>query len=235
MSNQFDKDPLAGPELDPAWDQAIAARLGRLRKVPPGLDRLKASMRAELDEVLRKPQRRLWLAPVRATAASFVLLAVLVGLLVSSSGGPVMASAQQMAQVHEDLVSGRTPAARVDSIAAANRALAEQSSQAPDVPDVPHEHVMACCMKSVRGKRVACVLMDKAGTPVTLTIANAADMKLPASPIQVRAGNTYHVQSVSTGHGVLHMVMTERHGRWVCLIGQLPAERLMDIADQLQF
>jgi hypothetical protein len=31
------------------------------------------------------------------------------------------------------------------------------------------------------------------------------------------------------------MVMTERQGRWVCLIGELSAERLMDVVDQLRF
>jgi hypothetical protein len=31
------------------------------------------------------------------------------------------------------------------------------------------------------------------------------------------------------------MVSTQREGRLVCLIGAVPAEQLMDIADKLQF
>ena len=226
-----DSPPPPGPDAD--WDRAISERLGRLRETPVDLRRLRANVRAELSAAAGR--RGAWRGPVRAAAAGFVLVAVMVGLLLSESGGPVMASAQQMAQVHDDLVAGRTPAERVDSIAAANRTLAGQSTGAPDVPGVPDEHVMACCMKSVRGKRVACVLMDKAGTPVTLTVARAADMKPPDAPTVARHGVTYYVQSVTGAHGLLHMVMAERHDRWVCLIGRLSADRLMDIADQLQF
>jgi hypothetical protein len=47
----------------------------------------------------------------------------------------------------------------------------------------------------------------------------------------VRAGVTYHVQS----SGRVNMVMTERQGRWVCLMGEAPIERLMDFAERLQF
>ena len=56
-------------------------------------------------------------------------------------------------------------------------------------------------------------------------------MRLPKSDIVTRAGVAYHVQS----SGPLNMVMTERNGRWVCLIGRLPAGRLMDLASGLSF
>ena len=41
---------------------------------------------------------------------------------------------------------------------------------------------MACCMKSVHDKKVACVLLKDNGVPVTLSVANASDMELPATP-----------------------------------------------------
>jgi hypothetical protein len=56
-------------------------------------------------------------------------------------------------------------------------------------------------------------------------------MRLPSSPTRTRGGVTYHVQS----SGRLNMVMTEWDDRWVCLIGEIPADRLMDIAEQLRF
>jgi len=56
-------------------------------------------------------------------------------------------------------------------------------------------------------------------------------MRLPTSPVTVRDGIRYNVQA----SGALNMVMTERHGRWVCLIGGVPPDRLMDVATQLQF
>ena len=66
---------------------------------------------------------------------------------------------------------------------------------------------------------------------VTMTVANAADMRTPKSPTATRNGVIYNVESV----GSLEMVMTQRNGRWICLIGELPAERLMDLAAKLQF
>jgi hypothetical protein len=136
-----------------------------------------------------------------------------------------------MAQFHQDMVSGKTPVMHVDSIEAANQALSSQWPQSPQVPNVPQQHVMACCMKSVKDKKVACVLLKREGVPVTMTVANASDMRMPKSPKVTRNGIDYHVQS----SGNLTMVMTERQGRWVCLIGELGSERLMDLADQLQF
>jgi hypothetical protein len=171
------------------------------------------------------------LRPLRAIAASVAILAIIGTILVSSSGGPVLASPTQMAQVHEEMVSGRTPVMRVDSITEANKALASQWPQSPTVPGVPADHVMACCMRSVKNKKVACVLLKSEGVPITMTVANASDMKMPTSPLVSRGGVDYHVQSV----GKLSMVMAERNGRWVCLIGERPAERLMDLATKLQF
>jgi hypothetical protein len=56
-------------------------------------------------------------------------------------------------------------------------------------------------------------------------------MKLPPAPQIVRNGTTYRAQSV----GRINMVMTERNGRWLCLMGEVPADRLVDVAAQVQF
>ena len=89
---------------------------------------------------------------------------------------------------------------------------------------------MACCMKSV-SKKVACLLLKREGVPVSLVVAHSGDMRAATSPVTVRDGVRYHVQAV----GTLNMVMTERNGRWVCLIGELPTERLIDVATQIKF
>jgi hypothetical protein len=46
-----------------------------------------------------------------------------------------------------------------------------------------------------------------------------------------RNGQAYHVQQ----SGKLNMVMTERNGQWICLIGELDQNRLMDIVGAIQF
>ena len=49
---------------------------------------------------------------------------------------------------HDDMVSGRIAVTHVDSIDAANRTLARQWAESPQIPNVPVDHVMACCMRS---------------------------------------------------------------------------------------
>ena len=221
-------NPPISPQ-DAAWDDAVTTRLARLRSMPVDAGRLQAAIGRQIP---RLPARRLWIGPMRAAvaAAGLVILGLLIVLIVNSSGTPVMA-ASQIAQLHEDLVSGRVHSVHVDSIDAARKALAEQVAGAVALPDVPNDHVMACCMKSVKGRQMECVLLDKGGTPVTMTVASAADMRPPDAPKVVRDGATYYVQSIRD----LNMVVTQRQGQWVCLIGKLTAEQLMDAASQLHF
>ena len=217
-------------ETEETLDRAVAARLARLRNMPVDTTALDKAVRAQVPPL--RARRILLMRPLRAIAASFLILAgVVTAVVLSTSSGPALASAAQMAQVHQDIVSGRIPVMQVDSIEAANRMLNSQSPDAPALPQVPQSHVMACCMKSVHNKKMACVLLRDDGEPITLAVANAADMKLAPAPIVNRNGASYRVESV----GNLHMVMTERDGRWLCLISQLPADRLMDAAARVRF
>jgi hypothetical protein len=222
-------------------DQATSSRLSKLRTMPVDTSRLDREIRAQIPRFeANKPSPWIWLRSVRAIAASILILATIATILLTSSSGPVMASALQMAQVHEDMVAGRLQATRVNSIGEANQALATQWPQAPLVPTIPQDgtqttpptaQVMACCMHSVKNKKMVCVLLNNGNVPVTMTVANAVDMQMPSSPTMTRNGITYHVQAVDK----LNMVMTEKSGRWVCLIGELSADQLMDLAAKLQF
>jgi hypothetical protein len=64
-----------------------------------------------------------------------------------------------------------------------------------------------------------------------MTVAPAAQMKSPNSPAVNVGGVEYRVQKV----GELIMVMTERNGRWVCLVSKAEQGRLIDLAGKLQF
>ena len=221
-------------EKDELWERAVTARLAKLRSMPVDTSRLERLILAQIPrpQQARRDSHGRWFRPVRAVAASFLVLAAAVAvLLLSTSSGPVLASSVQMAKLHEDLVSGKVPVVQVNSIEEANKVLSKQWRNSPEVPSVPQDHVMACCMKSVKDKKVACVLMKREGVPVSMMVAHGKDMRIPDSAVTVRGGVRYHVQSV----GALNMVMTEREGRWVCLIGEVPTERLMDLAGGLQF
>ena len=216
------------------WDQAISGRLAKLRTMPMDTSRLERALRAQIPTASQEPSRRMWLftRPMRAIAAGIAILLIAGVVLMSTSGGPVMASPTDMARMHEDLVSGRVPVTRVDTIEEANRVLLAEWPSSPGIPDAPQAHVMVCCMKSVKNKQVACVLLKGEDAPITMAVANAADVKVPPSSNAVtHAGATYHVQS----SGAINMVSTERNGRLVCLIGQVSPERLMDIATKLSF
>lgn len=215
------------------WEQAVSDRLSKLRTMPVDMSRLEQAVRAQVPRPVVE-QRAAWLRlrPLRAVAASFLVLATLVAvLLLGTLGGPVQASPAHMAKLHEELVSGKLPSVQVDSIEAANKVLAEQWPQSPQLPEVPQEHVMACCMKSVKDKKLACLLMKREGVPVTMTVADAADVRPPDAPKVNRGGVDYYLQS----SGKLNMVMAVRQGHWLCLIGELPSERLIEFADQLRF
>lgn len=220
-------------ESDERWEMAVAGRLSKLRTMPVETSRLAAMLRAKIPEPARA-SRSPWLSirSFRAVAAGILLLgAIGAVLLVATATRPALASPAEMAKMHQELVSGTTPAMQVESIEAANKVLAGEHPHFPALPGVPVNHGMACCMTSVKDKKVACVLMKREGVPVSLMVARSKDMRTPSSPVTLHDGVRYHVQS----SGKLNMVMAERNDRWVCLIGEMPAERLIDIAIQLRF
>jgi hypothetical protein len=217
-----------------------AARLAKLRSMPVDTSRLDRLIQSEISRPSERGVLRIsrWSRSLRAVAAIFLVVGVVGAILYSLTGGAVVASPAEMAQFHDDMVSGRVAVTHVTSIEDANKTLAAEWAESPEIPKVPMDHVMACCMRSVKDRKVACVLLEdrnntaeQSATPVTLTVAKASDMEAPRSPTVIRDGVTYHIQTV----GQLNMVMTERNDRWICLIAALPKERLMDLASGLGF
>jgi hypothetical protein len=64
-----------------------------------------------------------------------------------------------------------------------------------------------------------------------MSVAKGSDMRLPNSPSVERDGSRFFVQS----YGNLNMVSAERQGHWICLMGELPSERLVDLGARLRF
>jgi hypothetical protein len=218
-------------------DRAVADRLAKLRTMPVDVSALRRAVEAATANAEPRAQRarfrllKPFLTPMRAAAASLLIGGLIAVLLVALSGRPVLASPDRMAELHQSLVSGDAHVRTVKSVAEANEFLATQNPGGPSVPGVPDEHVMACCIHAVGHKKVSCVSLVADGVPVSMAVADAADLKLPASETLTVDGVTYHVQSAQ---GV-QMVMSARNGRWVCLMGKLPTERLVELAKSLRF
>jgi hypothetical protein len=215
-------------------DEAVSARLRSLSTMPVDLTRLQQAVEREVPRrqtTQRHPVVMRLFRPLTAVAASITILGIVTIALLATSSGEVMASPAEMARFHQEIVSNKIAVTKVDSIEAASRALTHESPGGPDLPRAPEAHVMACCMKSIKDRKVACVLLNSEGTPITMSVAKASDMRSPSGNKVVRNGATYHVLS----SGSLNMVSTERAGRWVCLIGETASDRLIGIAEKLQF
>lgn len=212
-------------------DEATARRLARLRAMPIDTSRLERMIESQIARPASSPARHWRLRTWRAVAASLFVF-ILAGVVMwSLSGGSVQASPDVMARFHDDLVSGKVAAIQVNNIADANTALATELRKIGEIPDVPTEHAMLCCMRTIDNKRVACVLLRSEGNvPVTMAVAQASDLRMAHGEKQVVGGVTYHIQR----SGNLNMVMCERSGRWICLIGALSTDKLISIAGAME-
>jgi hypothetical protein len=211
-------------------ESSIASRLRKLHTLPIDTTRLDQQLRKAIPQPIT--QRRFRFRPLRAVAALVLLTGITAGIVIGTSGGPAQASTAQMVQVYHDMVANRIPVHQADSIDQASAILAQNEPDAPNLPQAPESHVMSCCMKNIKNRKVACVLLKNEGEPITMSVAKSSDMKMTCKNRTTHDGKQYSVETVGPG---LTMVMTERNNRWVCLIGKVPAERLIEIAGKLQF
>jgi HAMP domain-containing protein len=215
-------------------DEATVRRLVRLRTMPVDLGRLKARVEAEIPRPVERAGGAIglgWFRPMRAVAASLLVMGLIVAVVIASSSGPALASSERLLQVHQEMLAGPDHATSVQSLEAANAALAQQWSRAPGVPSIEHDAVMSCCVHRIGRQKVACVAMTLDGTPITMAVAPASDIKMPQGRRIDRNGRIYLVDS---SQGV-QMVMTERDGRWACLMGPLPVERLVEALETMRW
>ncbi|MGE5609238.1 MAG: hypothetical protein ACM359_08285 [Bacillota bacterium] len=211
-------------------DRATTHRLSRLASFPVDTSKLAATLRQQIPAPQAEQPRHMWLRPMRIAAAILVLIGGIIAALIFSSGGPALASPDVLAHVHEEMIAGQSHGVRkVTSIDAAAAALSEEWPQRPALPDMPEDHVMSCCVHEVGRKKMACIALMVNEIPITMAVADSSDIKTPEGTVLVRDGITYRVQS----SGGVNMAMTERNGRWICLMGRLPVEQLIQLSSKL--
>ena len=98
-------------EGEARMDNAVAGRLARLATLPVDTSALDRALRTQIPP--RAPAARRWWAPLTAAAALLILTMLLTfGLF---QGRQAQASALLMAQMHQDIVSGKVPTMQADS------------------------------------------------------------------------------------------------------------------------
>ena len=227
MTPPRDKNP------DDRLDQALSERLRKLSTMPVELGNLKRFVEEQIGPPPGAERRRQlrsvswWQrGAMRAAAASLLVGTVVVALVLNGSSGPVLASADRLAEIHGEVVPGGGHAAHVGSISAANKALAKEKPGAPLLPEVETSRVMTCCVHTLGRKTLSCASVEMDGARVTIAAADAKDVTIPKGETVEVSGVTYHVQR----QGDLNMVMTSREGRWVCLMGRVPVQKLIEMA-----
>ena len=222
-------DRPAGPAAD-ALDAATRARLAKLAGVPVDTSRVARRLRTEMVPARARSNYRFrrW-GPATGAAAGLAAAVVLVVLLTGNS--PAVAGPDDLANVHREIVSGRTHVMTAQTMDEASRMLAQESASTPAMPRQTPGQVMSCCECEVCGQHVAAVGLACHGQPVTMMVARCNQMKCRGMSTVVRDGQSYMV-----GHSAgLTMVMQQRGGSWLCLVGNQTQDALIALARGVAF
>lgn len=220
-------------------DAATARRLARLGEQPVDVSDLQRRLEQQLaappaaaTTPATFPLWRRWLSPGLGLAAS-ILLALVVLFAVVEPAPPVHATpVVQLTQLHHDLLEGRIPVTPVESIEQANTWIAQQSTSAPALPQhMDHARVQSCCLANVQGDVVAIAVVRHGTTPITLVVADAPDFAHRMGRIIDRDGQEMFAHAV----GGVQMVMTRAGDRWLCVMGDVNADTLADLAADVRF
>lgn len=219
--------------VDDPIDRAVARRLAKLRSRPMDMAAFDAKLKAALPAKRASPERMfLWpiLTPMRAVAASLLVGVTLFFAFVVLTPQPAMATPQRLAAIYEDAVGGRSHATNVTSIEEARATLRRKWPESPVVPDVSDMQLMHCCVHEIGRKQMACLTFSVDAQPITLAMASSRDIRSPHGEARTINGRDYRIDS-SDG---VNMVMSEVDGTWMCLMGRLPIERLVELADSIR-
>lgn len=217
-------------------EQATVGRLAKLAVRPVDTSRLERrleiAMGLEADTEDSTPPLgggAAWWRPIRGIAAA-VLITVSVGWLVLQPGASTaMAAPAELAKIHFEVINSLTPHHLVSSIEEANQLLADQSKGFIELPPLPGT-VQSCCLHELAGQTVTCALIERDGQLITVAIAEANDLRSPEGNTLVHEGRTY---TTHKANGIV-MVMTNQSGRWLCVMGEIEAETLVEIAAEIE-
>lgn len=213
-------------------DEATSRRLARLADCPVDTARLEQKLEPLWTEPARSTANPAWWRLRRPpyAAAAAVLLLVALGWFVFQTSTPAMADPGEMSQLHRHMLSSEIEVTPVRDIAAANRMIAAQWAEAPSLPEVSLP-ARACCLHHLGGRPVAAVQLEHPDGPVTMVVARANDLRLPPGRVVEHAGQRFTVHE----HDGVTMVMTHDENRWLCVMGDLPEQDLVELAARVVY
>jgi hypothetical protein len=219
-------------------DEATRRRLSRLASKPVDTTRLEARLRKAIQSqpsppaALAPPAALRWWRPVSRIAAVVAVVGLIGLLLVPIGNGPAVASTTDLARVHREVTSGDrglVPAANFDE---ASDVIQRLWPGAPELPEPTVGQVTASCLHSVANHSVACLKLAFKGQPITMVVGHSREVVCSTEHRRVSRENQDYLVHDRDG---VQMVMVSRQGRWVCLMGRLSIDELIEIADGLRF
>ena len=222
-------------------DRATSERLAKLATRPVDTSRLEQRLEAAMCEaivedaastqpIVRIAAWQRWWRPVTSAAAA-ILIVVTIGWLALDGGtSPAMAAPAELAQIHYDVANGLAPYLKVSSVDEANQLLADQSNGVVPVPELPGV-MMSCCLHQHAGTTLTCALIERDGQLITVAIADGAKLHSPHGKTMTRGGRQFIAH---TANGI-NMVMAHEGDRWLCVMGEVDFEQLVELAAAIKF
>lgn len=212
---------------------ATSHRLARLAGRPVDTASLERRLASAIEEPPASASPPVWLLrwsrPAQAAAA--VVLLVLVGWMLTQQESSAIAAPAELAQIHRQMIAGDLETTPVMSIEAANAAISGQWESAPAIPQAPGAQVMACSLHLVQGARLAVVRLEYNDAVVKLAVAHARDIQSPGGRQVERGGQRFVLHE----HEGVTMAMTRHGDRWLCVMGELPEQKLLELAGGIVF
>ncbi|HNO78145.1 MAG TPA: hypothetical protein PKN33_08805 [Phycisphaerae bacterium] len=215
-------------------DRATSTRLAKLARRPVNTLQLEEWVEQALREkTIQKPSPstliwKKWLRPI-TTAAAVIVVATIGWFAPIGDTLPAMAAPAGLASIHFDVANGLAPHLKASNVHEANRLLAEQSSSALTVPELPGE-IRSCCLHQYAATTLTCVLIEQDGELITVAIADLASLRSPKGKSITRGDRVFMVHTVNG----INMVMAHEGKRWLCVMGELPIEELVEVAEDIR-
>lgn len=220
--------------VDP-MDQALKDRLAELRNRPVDISSLQVALEQELSQAASPPmlfkssaaRTLLWRRwrRISSSAAAILIALVLCWVVLSPTSSQAVASAAGLAQIHYDVAHGLSPHTQVTTVSQANVVLAKETNEYVTLPAMPGQ-IQSCCIHQYAGTSMSCAMIEMDGQRITVALAASDKLKSPKGQTVVRQRRTF---ILGKANGI-NMVMSNQGSKWLCVMGEVPFEKLLDVA-----